>query len=94
MNNYINLPNTKDGDYGGVHINSGITNKAAYNLASYVGCEKTAKIFYRAMTTYFNNTTSFAEAKLGLIKSAKDLYGNNSREAQAVDTAFSSVGIY
>ena len=93
MNNYINLPNTKDGDYGGVHINSGITNKAAYNLASYVGCEKTAKIFYRAMTTYFNNTTSFAEAKLGLIKSAKDLYGNNSREAQAVDTAFSNVGI-
>ena len=34
MNNYRNLPNTESGDYGGVHINSGIPNKAAYNLAS------------------------------------------------------------
>lgn len=93
MNNYRNLPNIESGDYGGVHINSGIPNKAAYNLASNIGCEKTARIYYRAMTQYFNNTTSFAEAKLGLIQSAKDLYGDYSVEAEAVNNAFSSVGI-
>ena len=93
MDNYKNLPNTESGDYGGVHINSGIPNKAAYNLASNIGCEKIARIYYRAMTQYFNNTTSFKEAKLGLVQSAKDLYGDYSVEVDAVNNAFSSVGI-
>lgn len=93
MNNYENLPNTENGDYGGVHINSGIPNKAAYYVASSIGCEKTAKIYYRALTQYFNNTTSFAQARRGLVQAAKDLYGNDSTEAQAVGTAFSNVGI-
>ncbi|XZH53270.1 M4 family metallopeptidase (plasmid) [Clostridium perfringens] len=93
MKNYYNLPNTENGDYGGVHINSGIPNKAAYNLASTLGCEKTARIYYRATTQYFNSTTSFVEARLGLVQAAKDLYGNNSLEAEAVGNAFSNVGI-
>ncbi len=32
MNDYRKLPKTAAGDWGGVHINSGIHNKAAYNL--------------------------------------------------------------
>ena len=93
MNNYRNLPNTQQGDYGGVHINSGIPNKAAYNIANSIGCESTAKIYYRALTVYFNTTTSFAQARLGLIQSAEDLFGANSLEAQAVRDGFSAVGI-
>lgn len=93
MNNYQNLPNTESGDWGGVHTNSGIPNKAAYLLAQNIGCEKTARIYYRALTVYFNSTTNFSQARLGLIQSAKDLYGTNSTEAQAVSNAFSSVGI-
>ncbi|MFR1709040.1 MAG: M4 family metallopeptidase [Clostridium sp.] len=93
MNNYKNLPNTESGDWGGVHTNSGIPNKAAYLLAQNIGCEKTARIYYRALTVYFNSTTNFSQARLGLIQAAKDLYGTNSTEAQAVSNAFSSVGI-
>jgi Zn-dependent metalloprotease len=93
MSNYENLPNTSSGDWGGVHINSGIPNKAAYLVAQNIGCEKTARIYYRALTVYFNTTTSFAEARLGLIQAATDLYGANSAEAQAVSNAYTSVGI-
>lgn len=93
MNNYQNLPNTQNGDWGGVHINSGIPNKAAYSLAQNIGCEKTARIYYRALTVYFNSTTNFSQARLGLIQAATDLYGTNSTEAQAVSNAFTSVGI-
>lgn len=93
MNDYQNLPNTQQGDYGGVHTNSGIPNKAAYNIANSIGCESTAKIYYRALTVYFNTTTSFAQARLGLVQSAEDLFGTNSLEAQAVRDGFSAVGI-
>jgi bacillolysin len=93
MNNYQNLPNTQNGDWGGVHINSGIPNKAAYSLAQNIGCEKTARIYYRALTVYFNSTTNFSQARLGLIQAATDLYGTNSTEAQAISNAFASVGI-
>lgn len=93
MSNYQNLPNTQQGDYGGVHINSGIPNKAAYEIASRIGCEKTAKIYYRALTVYFNTTTNFSQARAGFIQSANDLYGINSVEAQAIATGFNLVGI-
>ncbi len=93
MNNYQNLPNTQNGDWGGVHINSGILNKAAYSLAQNIGCEKTARIYYRALTVYFNSTTNFSQSRLGLIQAATDLYGTNSTEAQAISNAFASVGI-
>ncbi len=93
MNNYQNLPNTESGDWGGVHINSGIPNKAAYLVAQNIGCEKTADIYYRALTVYFNSTTNFSQARLGLIQAATDLYGANSTEVQAVSNALTSVGI-
>jgi Zn-dependent metalloprotease len=34
MDDYVNLPNTAEGDYGGVHINSGIPNHAFYLAAT------------------------------------------------------------
>ncbi len=93
MADYENLPNTSSGDWGGVHINSGIPNKAAYLVAQNIGCEKTARIYYRALTVYFNTTTNFAEARLGLVQAATDLYGANSAEVQAISNAYTSVGI-
>ncbi|SJZ67944.1 M4 family metallopeptidase, partial [Garciella nitratireducens] len=52
MNNYRNLPDTENGDNGGVHINSGIPNKAAYLIAKEIGMKKTAQIYYWALTNY------------------------------------------
>ncbi|MFL0247323.1 cell wall-binding repeat-containing protein [Candidatus Clostridium stratigraminis] len=93
MSNYKTMEDTSDGDNGGVHINSGITNKAAYNIANLIGMEKTAKIYYRALITYMSTYTDFEGAKICLAQAASDLYGQNSAEVTAVNTAFNNVGI-
>jgi Zn-dependent metalloprotease len=80
-------------DYGGVHTNSGITNKAAYLIAKAIGCEKTAQIYYRALTNYMISTTDFLGARNALTQAASDLYGTSSQEVTDVGTAFDSVGI-
>ena len=92
MNQYRNLPNTKDGDYGGVHINSGIPNKAFYNTVTVIGKAKAEKIYYRALTYYLTPNASFSDARAALIRSAQDLYG--STEANTIANAWSSVGVY
>lgn len=91
MNQYQNLPNTEDGDWGGVHINSGIPNKAAYNTVQAIGKAKAEKIYYRALTQYLTANAQFVDAKKALMQSANDLYG--STEAQAVTSAWNSVGV-
>ena len=49
MNNYQRLPNTEQGDHGGVHVNSGIPNKAFYNYYTAVGMENAEVIWHRAL---------------------------------------------
>ena len=89
MRNYLNLSiNT---DYGGVHINSGIPNKAAYNTITKLGKEKSEQIYYRALTKYLTRQSNFSEANRALIQSAKDLYG--AQEASVVKQAWSAVGV-
>ncbi|MBL2480350.1 peptidase M4 family protein, partial [Klebsiella pneumoniae] len=46
MKDYQYLPATEEGDNGGVHINSGIPNKAAYLTINAIGKEKAEKIYY------------------------------------------------
>lgn len=53
MDGYVDLPNTADGDFGGVHINSGIPNRAFYLAATSVGeysWDPAGKIWYAALT--------------------------------------------
>jgi Zn-dependent metalloprotease len=53
MDGYAHLPNTDRGDYGGVHINSGIPNRAFFLAATSVGdysWEPAGKIWYAALT--------------------------------------------
>jgi Zn-dependent metalloprotease len=70
-------------DNGGVHINSGVLNKAAYLLLAgdtFNGCqispistEKVEQIFYRALTIYLTPTSSFNFAFQALNQSCSDL---------------------
>lgn len=80
-------------DNGGVHTNSGIPNKAAYLVAQSIGCDKTARIYYRALANYFVSTTDFAGSKNGLVQAATDLYGAGGAEVSAINSAYTSVGI-
>ncbi|MCT4509799.1 MAG: M4 family metallopeptidase [Tepidibacter sp.] len=82
-----------DRDHGGVHTNSGIPNKAAYLVTSEVGVHKAEKIYYKALTNYLTSTSNFHDARLALIQSAEDFYGEDSFESKAVANAFDSVGI-
>lgn len=93
MSNYKNSSDNEAGDWGGVHTNSGIPNKAAYITVKNIGVEKTARIYYRALITYMNENTDFEQAKVGLEQAATDLYGVNSAEVTAINNSFNSVGV-
>jgi bacillolysin len=90
-------------DYGGVHFNSSIINKASYLLSEGgthygvnvqgIGKEKVGKIYYLAATEIFTEDTNFKRARLGLEKAAAKLYGENSNEVKQVQAAYNAVGI-
>jgi bacillolysin len=90
---HMNELYTGTDDNGGVHINSGIGNKAYYLTANAIGKEKTEKIFFRACFFYNTRSTQFIDFRLNVLQAAKDLFGDNSTEAGAVADAFSEVGI-
>jgi Zn-dependent metalloprotease len=80
-------------DNEGVHTNSGITNKAYYNIATAITKDKAERIFYRTLTVYLHTTSSLEDARAGALQSAQDLYGSNSTEYNAVRDGFNAVGL-
>ena len=93
MNEYQNLPNTPEGDNGGVHVNSGIPNKAFFLLATSIGKDKAEQIYYKALRDYLVKSSQFIDMRIAAEKSATDLHGANSTEVTAVRSAFDGVGI-
>ncbi|MHB8793204.1 MAG: M4 family metallopeptidase [Thermoleophilia bacterium] len=89
MNDYVYTSS----DNGGVHTNSGIPNKAAYNIATTIGREKTEQIWYRTLTVYLNSGSQFTDARDASVQAATDLYGASSAEVTAVQNGFAAVGI-
>ena len=95
---------TGTADNGGVHINSGIANKAFYLLAkggthhlggsmTGIGADKAAAIWYKALTTYMTSSTNFAGARTGTLNAAAALYGSGTTEYNAVAQAWCLVGV-
>lgn len=80
------------GDSGGVHVNSGIPNKAAYEAGIRIGGEKLAKIWYTALTDYLKSNSTFSDAANATFAAAQRLYGTGA-ESQAVLDAWQAVGI-
>lgn len=90
-------------DNGGVHINSGIVNKAAYLFASGgshygvsvqgIGVKQMGDVYYRALTVYLTPTSNFSSLRQAVVQSAKDLYGPTSTQAVAAAKSFDAVGI-
>lgn len=81
------------GDQEGVHTNSGITNKAYYNIATTIGKEKAEQIFYRALTQYLQATSTLEAMRASALQSAQDLYGQASTEYKGVTDGFAAVGL-
>ncbi|MDD4052593.1 MAG: M4 family metallopeptidase, partial [candidate division Zixibacteria bacterium] len=81
-------------DNGGVHINSGIPNRAAYLIGANIGKDKLEQIYYRILDArYIPREGQFIDMRLAAIQSATDLYGSSSTEVATVTAAFDAVGI-
>ena len=91
MNEYVYLLNEED--HGGVHINSGIPNKACYLVATAIGRQKTEQIYYRTLVYYLTNQSQFIDARHATLQSSIDFFGIDSPEYNVVAAAFDSVGI-
>ncbi len=93
--NHMSEYYTGSNDNGGVHLNSGILNRAYYLLATSISSSKAEKIYYRALTFYLTRYSQFSDLRYAVFQSASDLFGgSSSTEALAVKTAFDAVGIY
>ncbi|MBD1372811.1 M4 family metallopeptidase [Hazenella sp. IB182357] len=95
MDDYKNLPNTREGDWGGVHTNSGIPNKAFVNFVETSGItrDNAGKVWYRALTSYMTSRSDFDDARNATIQAATDLFGSSSTEVTAVTNAWAAVGV-
>ena len=83
-------------DNGGVHINSGIPNRAFYVTAVELGgfaWEKAGRIWYVTLRDKLRSASNFAEAADLTWQTAGELYGRGSLEQQAVRTGWAEVGI-
>ena len=104
MNDYRDLPLDDDNDLGGVHINSGIHNKAAYNLlttqtagGSFLFTGKdVAALYYLTLSQQLAATSGFSDSRRGAEVVARTLFRNDADKDEkiaAVGSAFDAVGI-
>jgi len=106
MDDYVVLPLTREGDHGGVHVNSGIHNFAAYKVMTSRDSAKhfiytprqLAAMFYIALTQHLRATSKFAASRRAVILAARTLFRNDPQSKRqskiaAITKAFSDVGI-
>jgi Zn-dependent metalloprotease len=92
MDDYIT---TRD-DHGGVHLNSGIPNRAFYLTAVALGgfaWERAGRIWYDTLIGELSTTADFATFASATIDAAAARYGRGSAEEHAVRSAWSTVGV-
>ncbi|HXX79123.1 MAG TPA: M4 family metallopeptidase, partial [Ktedonobacteraceae bacterium] len=93
MRNYVRTAS----DNGGIHINSGIPNRAFYLTAIALGgyaWEKAGRIWYEALRDdHLKPKAQFRDFARITLANARQLYGDNSDEAQAVKYGWEMVGI-
>ncbi|SFN75383.1 M4 family metallopeptidase [Mycetocola miduiensis] len=85
-----------DDDNGGVHINSGIPNRAFYLTAAGIGgnaWERAGRIWYETVTTEIKANADFRGFAGATIGVAGRIYGDGSGEVEAVRSAWQVVGV-
>ncbi len=92
MKDYV----TTSSDNGGVHINSGIPNRAFYLTAVALGgysWEKAGQIWFVTLRDRIKSNSNFQNAADFTYAVAGELYGADSLEQQAVKNGWAGVGI-
>jgi Zn-dependent metalloprotease len=83
-------------DNGGVHINSGIPNRAFYLVATHLGgnaWERAGRIWYVTLTKKLRASATFQVCAEDTFAAAGELFGTASAEQKAVTEAWKEVGI-
>jgi bacillolysin/neutral peptidase B len=106
MSEFRVLPNSPRGDFGGVHINSGIHNKAAHLILTAKDASgeavltpmEAAAIFYLAVSQRLSRTSQFADSRRAVVESALSLFldlpvAKKKAKIAAIDDAFDAVEI-
>lgn len=92
MKDYVNTTS----DNGGVHINSGIPNRAFYLTANELGgyaWEEAGRIWYIALTERLRERSNFQKLANITFDIAGAIYGKNSNEQRAVTNGWKAVGL-
>jgi Zn-dependent metalloprotease len=94
MTNFQRLPDTRSGDNGGVHVNSGIPNHAFYLACTHLGAayawEQAGPIWYATLRALHPKAT-FLDAARATVMHAEQLFGANA--VKAVRAAWQEVGV-
>lgn len=98
MSEYWDLPNTLEGDQGGVHLNSTIISRAYYLLAEglqgAIGLRDAERIFFRCLFQHLARQSQFIDARLGCVASAEEIFGVQSVQALKTAEAFDAVELF
>lgn len=104
LSQYITLPETREGDWGGVHINATIFGHAYYLLAAggvnpvskitvdKIGIDKATKIYYNAFVNRLTPGSQFIDAANAIVASTVELYGNNGSEYASMKKSLEAIG--
>lgn len=97
MDRYVDLPNDNDprNDNGGVHINSGIPNRAFFLAATGIGgraWEKAGRIWYVTLTERLKPDSDFGAAAEATVEVAGELFKGGD-EQKIVADAWRQVGV-
>nr|WSX47930.1 M4 family metallopeptidase [Streptomyces sp. NBC_00974] len=95
MSKFVHLPDTEEGDNGGVHFNSGIPNKAFYLTAVGIGgfaWEAAGPIWYESLKAS-GAEAQFQDFAHTTFQKAGELFGVGSAEQSAVLAAWQEVEV-
>ena len=98
MSDYVHLPadNNPSNDNGGVHINSGIPNRAFFLAATAIGghaWEKAGKVWFRALTERLKPDSDFRAAADATVALAAEMFSAGGAEHNAIQAAWHQVGV-
>lgn len=81
-------------DNHGVHINSGIVNRAfALFVVKLQEAVSPERVYYNVLTNYLTRSSQFVDMRIATIAASEALYANRPEVAQAAREAFDEVGI-
>ncbi|HEY9404755.1 MAG TPA: M4 family metallopeptidase [Pyrinomonadaceae bacterium] len=106
MSQFRVLPNTNNGDFGGIHINCGIHNLAAFKIITARDAQgrflftppQLAAIFYITLTQHLTRQSDFSASRRGVLLAARTLFRNDpptslTAKVAAIEKGFNDVGI-